>query len=156
MPQYAGQPRPKFSTGWLEGFKTRHSIKKIRKHGEAGAVDLIVVEEELQGIGETVQPYDNEDIYNMDKSALFWKMTPDVTLTTQQGPGPKHDKARITINLACNVTGSHKLDPWFIGKAEKPRCFGRASMNIKNLPMVWKNNKKSLDDWKNLQKVKNF
>ena len=55
LPQYAGQPKPKFSTGWLKGFKARHSIKKFRQHGEAGAVDLIVVEEELQEIRDRVQ-----------------------------------------------------------------------------------------------------
>ena len=70
-------------------------------------------------------------------------MTPDGTLGTKQSAGGKHDKARITINLACNVTGSHKLEPWFIGKAAKPRCFGRSSINIKNFRMVWRNNKKA-------------
>lgn len=104
---------------------------------------MAAIEEELQEIRETVQPYDNEDVYNMDESALFWKMTPDVTLATQQGAGRKHEKARITINLACNVTGSHKLDPWLIGKAAKPRCFGGSSINIKNFRMICKNNKKA-------------
>ena len=54
LPQYEGQPKPKFSTGWLEGFKTRHSIKKYRLYGEAGEVNMVVVEEELQEIRETV------------------------------------------------------------------------------------------------------
>ena len=79
----------------------------------------------------------------MDESALFWKMTSDGTFDTEQSAGGKHDKARITINLACNVTGSHKLEPWFIGKAAKPRCFGRSTINIKNFRMVWRNNKKA-------------
>ena len=92
----------------------------------------MVVEEELQEIREAVNPYTNEDVYNMDEFALFWKMTPDGTLGTEQSAGGKHDKARITINLACNVTGSHKLEPWFIGKAAKPQCFGQSSINIKN------------------------
>lgn len=96
LPQSAGQIKPKFSTGWLERFKARHSIKTIRQHGRAGAVDLIVVEEELHEIRETVQRYDSEDVYNMDESALFWKTTLDVTLATQQGLGQKHNKAYIT------------------------------------------------------------
>lgn len=45
-------------------------------------MNLIVVEEELQEIRETVQIYENEDIYNIDESALFWKITPGVTLAT--------------------------------------------------------------------------
>ena len=71
----------------------------------------MVVKEELQEIREAVNPYTNENIYNMDKSALFWKMTLDGTLGTEESTGGKDDKARITINLACNVTGSYKLEP---------------------------------------------
>ena len=92
----------------------------------------MVVEKELQKIQEAVNPYTNEDIYNINKSTLFWKMIPDRTLETEQSIGSKYEKTRITINLACNVTGSHKLEPQFIGKAAKLRCFGRSSINIKN------------------------
>jgi hypothetical protein len=31
-----------------------------------------------------------------------------------------------------------------IGKTAKPRCF--KNMKINNLPVIWRNNKKSLDD----------
>lgn len=123
LPQYAGEEVPKFSTGWLDSFKARHNIKKYRQHGESGSIDLVIVKEELQEIREAVNPYTNEDIYNMNESALFLKMTPDRTLRTEQSTGGKHDKACITINLACNVIGSHKFELWFIGKAAKSRCF---------------------------------
>ena len=59
-----------------------------------------------------------------------------------QTPGSKHEKARITANFCCNVDGSHKLPPWFIGKAAKPRCFGSASINIRNFNAIWRHNKK--------------
>jgi hypothetical protein len=36
--------------------------------------------------------------------------------------GKKKDKFRITIAVACNAQGD-KLEPFFIGRAEKPRCF---------------------------------
>lgn len=71
LPQYEGQLKPKFSTGWLEGFKACHSIKIYWLYGEVGAVDMVIVEEKLQEIRETVQQYDNENVYNMDESALF-------------------------------------------------------------------------------------
>lgn len=91
---------------------------------------------------EAVNPYIKEDVYNMDESALFWKMTRDETLGTEQSAGKKHEKARITINLACNINGSHKLKSWFIGRAVVPRCFGRLSINIKNFQIVWQSHKK--------------
>lgn len=81
LPQYADQEMPKFSNRQLDGFKASHNIKKYRQHKKARAIDLVVVEEELQEIREVVDLYINEDIYNMDEFALFGKMTPDITLS---------------------------------------------------------------------------
>ena len=78
----------------------------------------------------------------MDESALFWKMSPDAILAISSSSGVKRDKARITINLYCNVTGEEKLPPWFIGKAINSWCFGRQGVRADNLDMVWRNNKK--------------
>lgn len=58
---------------------------------------MMVVEEGLQEIREAIHSYTNEDIYNTDDSALFWKITSDGTLGTEQSAGGKHDKVRITI-----------------------------------------------------------
>ena len=143
LPQYADEEQPKFSTGWLDGFKNRHQIRKYRRHGEVGAVDNVVVETELKNIREHLKEYDNRDIFNMDETGLFWKMSPDGTLATQQTPGGKHEKARISVNFATNVTGTDKLPPWFIGKAANPRCFGRSGINIHNFRMVWRFNQKA-------------
>lgn len=86
----------------------------------------------------------------MDESALFWKMAPDGTLGTDQGAEGEHGKARITISLACNVTGSHKLEPWFIGKARVPRSFGGSSIKIKDFLDYVAEQQESLDDWESL------
>ena len=39
LPQYQGQPMPKFSLGWLDNFKNRYNITRRKRHGEAGKVD---------------------------------------------------------------------------------------------------------------------
>ena len=142
MPQYQGVEEPKFSTGWLDGFKKRYKIHRVVRHGEAAAVDQATVELELVNLREELKSYPNEDIYNMDESALYWKMTPDRTLAVSDSAGVKLNKSRITINLCCNVVG-HKMDPWFIGTAAKPRCFARSGVKIENLPMTWRHNKKA-------------
>lgn len=35
MDQYAGQEPPKFSDGWVDGYRTRHPIKKRVEHSDA-------------------------------------------------------------------------------------------------------------------------
>ena len=37
LSQYQGLELPKFSNGWLEGFKTRFKIKEYIQHGEASS-----------------------------------------------------------------------------------------------------------------------
>lgn len=83
LPQYIRQEIPKFSMGWLNSFKARHNIKKYRQHGESGSIDLVVVEKKLQEIWEAINLYTNKNIYNIDESALFWKITLNRTLGTE-------------------------------------------------------------------------
>jgi Fission yeast centromere protein N-terminal domain/Tc5 transposase DNA-binding domain len=40
MPQYRNLLIPKFSSGWFDSFKTRHSIARKKRHGEAGKIDV--------------------------------------------------------------------------------------------------------------------
>jgi hypothetical protein len=47
---------------------------------------------------------------------------PNSGLTTSS-TGKKLDKTRITANLCCNEDGSDKVPLWFIGNAQRPRCF---------------------------------
>lgn len=63
-------------------------------------------------------------------------MTLNVILGTRQTIREKHDKAQITINLACSVTGTHKLEPWFIRKTVVPHYFDQLSINIHNFRIV--------------------
>lgn len=142
LSQYEGVEKPKFSTGWLCGFKERYGIKKQIRHGEAGSVDKETIEAQLEELRIVLDSYDNEDIYNMDESALYWKATPEATLATVATSGKKTCKARVTVNLCCNASGTHKFAPWFLGTAAKPRCFAAAGVNIKNLPMEWRSNQK--------------
>ena len=140
LPQYQNVERPKFSTGWLDAFKKRYKLKKYVRHGDAGSVNMEDIEAELIEIREILKSYPTDDIYNMDESALFWKASPDATLATETTAGVKTSKARITINLCCNASGNHRIAPWYIGTAAKPRCF--SGINIKNLSMVWRHNQK--------------
>jgi hypothetical protein len=47
----------------------------------------------------------------MDKSGLFWKLSPNKTLAIESGLGGKKTKDRVIIILTVNATGSDKIEP---------------------------------------------
>jgi hypothetical protein len=51
------------------------------------------------------------------------------------------DKSRLTVLLASNAIGSHKLRPLVIGHSKKPRCFN--GLNLSQLPVTYKNNSRA-------------
>lgn len=77
----------------------------------------------------------------MDETGLFWRQAPSSGLATQSRPGIRKDKARITLVICVNSTGSDRLPIWMIGHAKTPRSL--RGLNIEALGGVWKSNKKS-------------
>lgn len=143
LPQYQDFEPPRFSSGWLKGYKARYKGKKYVGHNEPGVVGRVVAETELEGLLKDLKMYHCEDIYNMDETALFWKGSPDATLASESQASGKLEKALVTVALACNVTGTRKLPLWFVGKAQTPRCFDRSGIHVENFPIVWRDNGKA-------------
>ncbi|POW11666.1 hypothetical protein PSTT_05117 [Puccinia striiformis] len=110
----------KLSSGWLESFKNQHQICAFWMHGEAASVDITVVESEIVRMQEITKDYELKDIFNMDKTGLFYSMPPDVGLAFKATHGVKSNKTRRTLALTCNADGSEKRPPLFIGKSKKP------------------------------------
>jgi hypothetical protein len=141
LPQYKDLPEPKWSNGWLEGWKKRHNVKQYVNHGEAGTADIdnpdnIQTMEENRKL---TSEYPPNDVLNMDESGLFWKLSPNKTLATESGSGGKKTKDRVTIVLTVNATGSDKIEPWIIGKSKEPRCF--KNINRRLLGVQYRYNK---------------
>jgi hypothetical protein len=90
---YPGIELPKFSTGWLEGFKARYLIKSHKKYSKAADVDIEANIEAIYNIRVCTSLYLLSDIYNLDESGLYWKMVPDISLLTEQLSGTKKEKA---------------------------------------------------------------
>ena len=68
-----------------------------------------------------------ENVYNMDKTGLFFRMVPNYTLLIPgediaTAQGKKVQKDRVTLSVCCNATGSHKIPIHMIGKAAIPAC----------------------------------
>ncbi|KAI7951847.1 hypothetical protein MJO28_007531 [Puccinia striiformis f. sp. tritici] len=113
----------KLSSGWLESFKNRHQLQNFRKHGEAASADITVVESEIIRMQEITKDYNLKNIFNMDKTGLFYSMPLDVGLAFKATHGVKSNKTRLTLALTCNADGSEKKPLLFIGKSKKPRSF---------------------------------
>ena len=62
----------------------RYKLKEIRKHGEAGSVDIATVEAEQARMKELLARFRLEDWWNMDESALFAFAPPDRGLAQRQ------------------------------------------------------------------------
>ena len=137
LPQCRDIEPPKFSTHWLNDFKARYEVTNYNRDGD------LDVGKELEAVREKLKLYNCEDIYTVDETAVFWKMSPEDSLRKEIKAGGTLEKARITVALACNVTGTRKLPPWIIGKARNPRCFRRANVHVDNFPMVWRYNRKA-------------
>ncbi len=114
---------PEFSNGWLESFQKRYGLKAHVLHGESGSADTAAIETSMPRIRGRLSKYSLKDIYNMDETGLFYRMAPDRTIAQRQIEGSKKDKSRLTIALAANADGSHKIKPFIIGHACKPRAF---------------------------------
>lgn len=65
-----------FSGGWLRRFKECHMIGRLKRHGEAGSVNLAVVESAKEEIQEKLMHFALRDIWNCDKSGLQYNKQP--------------------------------------------------------------------------------
>uniref|UniRef100_A0A8C4SFH0 HTH CENPB-type domain-containing protein n=1 Tax=Erpetoichthys calabaricus TaxID=27687 RepID=A0A8C4SFH0_ERPCA len=131
----------KVFNGWLDKFKERHGIVFNRQCGESAQMPEEDCSHWIQKLPEIVQDYSPDDVFNADETGLFFKCTPDKTMTFKGEPchGGKKSKERVTLLLGANMSGLEKLPALIIGKSLKPRCF----KNVKSLPMHYKANKKA-------------
>lgn len=135
-------PDFKASNGWLEAFRKRHSIVYGKINGESGGVDNATIEDWKKKIPEIIEGYSLRDIYNLDETGLFYKASVDSTMHTkgEDCSGGKRSKERLTVMLCANALGE-KETTIVIGKAIRPRCFGR--MKKEDLPVDYHANKKA-------------
>jgi len=97
--------------------------------GEAGSADVAGAAERIAEIRAALEAYPAERIYNMDETGLFYRCIPNPAEVQagqrRQARGTKSMEAkdRITLVLACNATGTHKIPVAIIGKAKQPLCF---------------------------------
>jgi hypothetical protein len=114
-----------YSKGWLARFKIRHNIACYKFHGESASADMTRVNAGRESLKAVIEEYSLNDVYNFDETGLFFKLGPSSTLATGPVCGKNLSKERITVGLAANATGTHKLTPVIVAHARRPRCFGK-------------------------------
>ena len=81
--------------------------------------------------------YSDDQIFNVDEAALFWKLPPTRTIKqrTKKIAGLKLPKSRSTVLFGGNASGKLKLKPLFIHTALNPRCM--KGVKKEDLPVFW-------------------
>lgn len=87
--------------------------------------------------------YSADDVYNLDKAALFYNML-RIKMFAVKGTvvkGQKQGKERITVLFGASISGKHKL-PLLVGKRGKSRCFKYTRLPPKQ-ELVYRHDKKT-------------
>ncbi|NXD72818.1 TIGD5 protein, partial [Eolophus roseicapillus] len=114
----------KASHGWFWRWQKRHGISSQRIYGEGGLPTEperapATCPESLPIPASDAAGYGDEQIYNANITRLYWKLLPGQTgeVTTRRRPAPRE---RVTVLLAANLTGAHKLKPLVVGSHRDP------------------------------------
>jgi hypothetical protein len=107
-----GDDQFKESTGWLDSFKKRHNIVWNGVYGESKEVDESVVNEYKPKLLELISPYEPKNIYNADKTGLFFGELPTKSLAVKGERCPKKE-------LQCYFVGIL----WVKWKSSKTKMF---------------------------------
>ena len=155
----------KATDGWLSRWKTRSSIKFKKALGEKASADF--ANSKLQWklrLPSLLQKFRPEDIYNADKTGLFYRATPNGSMVYKYKAlsGSKKAMDRVTVLCCSNMLGTDKRKLLVIGKSVKPRYF--KGLRIDSLPVQYHANKnawmtsvlfeKWLTDWDRELKLK--
>lgn len=138
----------KASRGWFERFKTRSGIHSVVRHGEAASSDVAAAEEFATEFLEVMisEGYLPQQVFNCDKTGLFWKKMPKRTFITEEEtslPGHKPMKDRLTLLFCANASGDLKIKPLLVYHSENPRAFKKHKVNKEQLSVMWRSNPKA-------------
>ena len=130
------------TNGFLHRFNERKGLVSKKASGERASVNIEQTEQYSQTVLKALlERYNADDIYNVDKTGLFYKLLPDRTYAFkgEECHGGKLSKDRITLLLGSNMSGTDKIKPVVMGKSAKPRCF--AKINTETLPVIYRSNR---------------
>jgi len=118
-------PNFKFSNGWLQNFEKRFQLTLRTICGESGSVNKETLDRDRELVRRVTSKYKLCDIFNLDETALFYRLPPNKTLASKLSKleGINQSKDRLTIAFIVNALGTEFVKPIVIAHHRKPRCF---------------------------------
>ncbi len=133
----------KASIGWLDCWKKRYDVHRMKVCGESGDVSGETVDSWKERLPELVHGYSAENIWNLDETGCFWRALPEYGFGKKgsQCKGGKKAKQRFTICFIANAAGGKEV-ACVIWKSKKPRCFkgidvSKLSVQYFSQPNAW-------------------
>ncbi|XP_042206835.1 tigger transposable element-derived protein 1-like [Homarus americanus] len=118
-------------------FKIRSGTKYAKYQGEVSA-DLVAANSFPEIANQIIQEggYTLDQIFNCDKTGLFWKKSLKATFISKkekQAKGVKMAKDRFSVLLTCNASGDCLMKPLVIYKYKRPRAYKGCDMSKLNV-----------------------
>lgn len=115
--------------------RKRFGIRLLKQCGEKLSSDSQAVEPFKRKLQQVIMENNipKDAIFNADETGIFWKALPDKTYVhsgERCAPGRKMSKERVTVLVCSNASGSKKIKPLLIGKAQKPRAFRNKTLPV--------------------------
>ena len=117
------------SNGFMQRWASLHGLVNVALHGSGASANEEEAAERMAAIRQKLEGVDVERIYNVDKTGLLYRglpsrsSVPSEDRRTARGWRAMKRKDRVTLNLCCNETGTHKVPVTMIGKVAQPMCF---------------------------------
>ncbi|KAI6661427.1 Tigger transposable element-derived protein 6-like [Oopsacas minuta] len=124
---------------WIDRWKKRHNITSRQISSESQSADHAGADNWISTQLKLIrEEFEDKDIFNADETGLFWKMTPDRTLSFRGDlcKGGKRSKERLTVLAAASVLGE-RFPLLVIRKCKRPYCF----RGVLNLPVEYDANR---------------
>ncbi|GFO06660.1 tigger transposable element-derived protein 4 [Plakobranchus ocellatus] len=141
-----GMSEFKANSGWLCRFRQRRGIfrspaAKLAKAKAPQTANPDLVREWTSNIlPDIIRKYEPNDIFIAHETAILYRCTPDVMLPFlgERCAGGRHPKERLTVLMACNMTGTEKLPLLVVGQHGRPKSL----KSVQTLPTEYVSNKK--------------